>query len=269
MNDVAVGGPIDQLGLSGVAFAERWGPARLSTTVSKVAAGVSREALRATSHSTEYAEWIDELQSAIEQSGRPKNEALALLEGIVTGYARGANSVRAELVWSGPSTHRVPVRSTAQVLIDVVEAAEREVLLMTYSAKPYAPLLAALSAARSRDVAVTVIVETIQGAAGAIVGSEPAAAFLEIPDVELWHWPVDQRTEAGAKMHAKLAVADSRMMFVSSANLTQSGVAKNIEAGVLIQGGHAPVRAVEHVRELKAGGTLSRLQVGEPGTVIR
>jgi phosphatidylserine/phosphatidylglycerophosphate/cardiolipin synthase-like enzyme len=269
VNDVGVGEPIDQLGLSGVAFAERWGPARLRTTLSKVAAGISSEVLRATSHSTEYAESIDALRSAIEQSGRPRNEALALLEGIVTGYTRGASSVRAELVWSGPSTHRVPVRSTAQVLIDVIEAAEHDVLLMTYSATPYPPLLAALSAARSRDVAVTVIVETIQGAAGAIVGSEPATAFLEVPGVELWHWPAGQRTETGAKMHAKLAVADSRMLFVSSANLTQSGVAKNIEAGVLIHGGYAPARAVEHIRELRAGGTLSRLQVGEPGTVVR
>ncbi len=269
MNDVAVEGPIDQLGLSGVAFAERWGPARLRTTLEKVGAGVSPEVLRSTAHSTDYAEWIDALRSAIEQSGRPFMEALALLEGIATGYTRGASSVRAELVWSGPSTHRVPVRSTAQVLIDVVEAAEHDVLLMTYSAKPYPPLLAALTAARGRGVAVAVIVETIQGAAGAIVGSEPATAFLDVPGVELWHWPTARRAESGAKMHAKLAVADGRMLFVSSANLTQSGVAKNIEAGVLIHGGSAPRRAVEHIRELTASGVLSRLQVGEPGTVGR
>ncbi|MGH3188673.1 MAG: hypothetical protein ACRDPY_21440 [Streptosporangiaceae bacterium] len=31
----------------------------------------------------------------------------------------------------------------------------------------------------------------------------------------------------GAKMHAKLAVADRRVLLVTSANLTQSGVAKN------------------------------------------
>ena len=39
-------------------------------------------------------------------------------------------------------------------------------------------------------------------------------------------------------MHAKLAVADRRVLGVTSANLTQSGVAKNIEAGLLIRGEH-------------------------------
>nr|WP_133805761.1 DISARM system phospholipase D-like protein DrmC [Kribbella sp. VKM Ac-2527] len=252
-----------------MAFAERWGPARLRSTLARVAAGVSDEVLRSTAHNSEYAEWVAALQSAIAQCGRPLNEALALLEGVAAGYTRGASSVRADLVWSGPSTHRVPVRSTAQVLIDVVEAAEHDVLLMTYSAKPYPPLLAALIAARGRAVAVTVVVETIQGAAGAIVGAEPATAFLDVPGVELWHWPTEQRTQAGAKMHAKLAVADSRMLFISSANLTHSGVGKNIEAGVLIHGGSAPMRAVEHIRELKASGSLSRLQVGEPGAATR
>jgi phosphatidylserine/phosphatidylglycerophosphate/cardiolipin synthase-like enzyme len=43
----------------------------------------------------------------------------------------------------------------------------------------------------------------------------------------------------GAKMHAKLAVADRRVLLITSANLTRSGVTKNIEAGLLIRGGTA------------------------------
>ena len=60
-------------------------------------------------------------------------------------------------------------------------------------------------------------------------------------------------------MHAKLAIADSEMLLVSSANLTQSGIGKNIEAGLLVRGGPAPARAVEHVRQLQASGSLERL----------
>ena len=67
-----------------------------------------------------------------------------------------------------------------------------------------------------------------------------------------WHWPTAKRTETGAKMHAKLAVADHSVLFVTSANLTQSGVGKNIEAGLLIRGGAALARAVEHVDALRA-----------------
>jgi phosphatidylserine/phosphatidylglycerophosphate/cardiolipin synthase-like enzyme len=63
-------------------------------------------------------------------------------------------------------------------------------------------------------------------------------------------------------MHAKLAVADRRVLLVSSANLTQSGVGKNIEAGLLVRGGSAPLRAAEHIAELKISGVLERLRGG-------
>jgi phosphatidylserine/phosphatidylglycerophosphate/cardiolipin synthase-like enzyme len=60
-------------------------------------------------------------------------------------------------------------------------------------------------------------------------------------------------------MHAKLAVADRRVLLVTSANLTQSGVGKNIEAGLLVRGGTAPIRAAEHVDALCQSGCLTRL----------
>ena len=56
-------------------------------------------------------------------------------------------------------------------------------------------------------------------------------------------------------MHAKLAIADRRVLLVTSANLTQSGVGRNIEAGLLTRGGVAPIRAAEHVDALRSNGT--------------
>ena len=60
-------------------------------------------------------------------------------------------------------------------------------------------------------------------------------------------------------MHAKLAVADRYVLFITSANLTASGVTSNIEAGILVRGGTAPVRAAEHLDALRAAGELVRL----------
>lgn len=94
-------------------------------------------------------------------------------------------------------------------------------------------------------------------------GAEPAAAFAGLPGVRLWHWPAERRTEDYAKMHAKIAVADRRLLLVSSANLTQSGVNRNIEAGLLVRGGTAPQRAAEHIAELQGRGVLTRLQAGQ------
>lgn len=145
------------------------------------------------------------------------------------------------------------------MLTDLVAEARRDLILMTYSARPYQPLTDALGAAVARGVSAIVVVETLAGASGALAGEEPAAAFLAVPGVQVWHWPPGKRPEQSSKMHAKLAVADSEVLLVTSANLTQSGIGKNIEAGLLVRGGLAPARAAEHVRQLQASSCLERL----------
>lgn len=68
---------------------------------------------------------------------------------------------------------------------------------------------------------------------------------------------------AEGQTHAKLAVAHRRVPLVSSASLALSGVAANIEAGLLIRGGTAPQRAAEHIAELRARGVLAPAVQGE------
>lgn len=206
-----------------------------------------------------FAEAAQAVLAARAAAAIPAAEAAAYLRGLAAGHAQKTGDVRVEAVWSGPSTHPVPVRATAQVLVGLVEEARQELLLMTYSATPYPPLLSALAAAVSRGVSVTVVVETLAGAGGALNGAEPASAFAAVPEVRLWHWPRQKREGEYAKMHAKIAVADRRALLVSSANLTHSGVQRNIEAGVLIRGGTAPQRAAEHIAELQSRGLLARL----------
>lgn len=212
-----------------------------------------------------FADHARPVMRALDHDGVPAIEAAAFLRGLAAGYAGHAASVSVELVWSGPSSHAVPVRATAQALAEVVDEASNELILMTYSAKRHKDLDAALRAAVARGVDVTVVVETLQGAGSALAGAEPASAFSGIEGIQLWHWPAGRRAEPGSKMHAKLAIADRRVLLVSSANLTQSGVTKNIEAGTLIRGGTAPERAAEHLAALKASGVLDRLSISGRG----
>ena len=65
------------------------------------------------------------------------------------------------------------MRATAAVLTDLINEARHELVLMTYSAKPHQPLTDALTAAVDRGVAVSVVVETLQGAGSALSGEEP------------------------------------------------------------------------------------------------
>ncbi|MGI5243256.1 DISARM system phospholipase D-like protein DrmC [Dactylosporangium sp. CA-139066] len=238
------------------------GAVQLRALADRIAAGWPDHAALHTVGVAGFADAAKAVLRAQHDAGLTDVEAAAYLRGVAAGHAQQAAAVRVESVWSGPGTYRVPVRSTAQVLVEIAGEADHELLLMTYSAKPYPPLLDALSAAVGRGVAVTVVVETLQGAGSALAGAEPAAAFASVAGVRLWHWPGDRRAEPGAKMHAKIAVADRRVLLVSSANLTQSGIGKNIEAGLLVRGGAAPVRAAEHIAELRAQGALAPLRHG-------
>ncbi|MEV0630529.1 DISARM system phospholipase D-like protein DrmC [Nonomuraea wenchangensis] len=238
---------------------ERLGPVHLRTLADRIAEGGPPSGITNAVPLPDFADVARRILSAQLALGMPDDETAIYLHGVASGYERHRATTTVEPVWTGPATHAVPVRSTAQVLIDVAGEASHELVLMTYSATAYQPLLDALARALERGVSVTVVVETLQGAGSALNGAEPAHAFAVLPGVELWHWPVGERAEQGAKMHAKLAVADQRVLLVSSANLTQSGVSRNIEAGLLVRGGPAPRRAAEHVARLRARGVLRRL----------
>jgi phosphatidylserine/phosphatidylglycerophosphate/cardiolipin synthase-like enzyme len=241
----------DALEHAGADLLRLHGPAALRTVTDHVFAVWPREAILR--DAPDAGGLLDAL-SAVDRSA-----GLAYLMGLAAGYTQRAAEVSVETVWSGPGSHHVPVRATAAVLADLIREARQELLLMTYSARPHQPLTDALSTAVARGVTVTIVVETLQGAGSALSGDEPYQAFAGITGIELWQWPPARRTEKGAKMHAKLAVADRRVLLITSANLTQSGVAKNIEAGLLIRGGAAPQRAAEHVAALQACGQLIRL----------
>ncbi|MFI9122791.1 DISARM system phospholipase D-like protein DrmC [Streptomyces bikiniensis] len=204
-------------------------------------------------------EAIREVYASVRRERIPYPEAAAYLRGFVAGLAGQPEEAHVSTVWSGPATPGVPVRPTARVLAEVVGRAERELLAMTYSARPYEPLAVALRAAIARGVDVHVVVETKAGAAGLLGGPEPAEAFAAVPGVRLWHWDPERRDHRQARQHAKLAVADRHVLLLGSANLTESGVRRNLEAGVLVTGGTAPQRAAEHIRELQRRGVLRPL----------
>ncbi|GAA3505017.1 hypothetical protein GCM10019016_121300 [Streptomyces prasinosporus] len=203
---------------------------------------------------------VADLYDAMESDSVPFAEAAAYVRGYVAAMLHARDRVRVRTVWSGPSTPGVPVRATAQVLVDVIDGAQDELLAMTYAARPYPALSRALTAAAERGVRIHVVVETLAGAKGLLKGREPAEAFASVPGVALWHWARNPDDRPHSRQHAKLAVADRRTLFLGSANLTESAAHRNIEAGVLVNGGEAPRRAAEHIVELQRLGTLRPLR---------
>jgi phosphatidylserine/phosphatidylglycerophosphate/cardiolipin synthase-like enzyme len=242
------------------AAVEVLGPDGLERLAAGLAAGRPRDALLAETGGAEAASAVCLVLDALTATGDrvAPDPASAYLRGLAAGYEQRAASVQAEIVWTGPSAFDVPVRATAQVLTGLAGEARRELILTTYSARSHPPLRAALRGAGERGVSVWIVVETLQGAGSALAGDEPVKAFADLPGVQFWTWATACRPD-GAKMHAKLAVADERVLFVGSANLTAGGVDRNIEAGVLVRGGSTARRAAEHLRALRRDGALIRI----------
>lgn len=197
-----------------------------------------------------------EVKAAAE--GLPDAIVAAFIHGALTAHRQARDRQRVDVVLGGPRVGTA-VRSTMRVLLGMIDDARNDLLLTTYSARPYSPVITALANARIRGVGVDIVVETLDGAGSSLSGTEPAHAFRDVPGARLWHWPSGKRDDRASKLHAKIAVADRKTALVSSVNLTQSGVNRNIEAGVLINGGETATRLVEHFRQLFAAGVLQQL----------
>ncbi|MFE5401589.1 DISARM system phospholipase D-like protein DrmC [Streptomyces sp. NPDC056580] len=227
------------------------GLSRSKDLVGLLAQGRSRERILTHLATPGIGEVVARLCDAMISESVPSADAAAYIRGYVAARQQARESVGVRTVWSGPSTPAVPVRATAQVLVEVIKEARHELLAMTYAARPYAVLTRALTEAARRGVRIHVVVETLAGAGGLLSGKEPADAFAAVPGLQLWSWARGADREGRSRQHAKLAVADRRTLFVGSANLTESAARRNIEAGVLVTGGEAPRRAAEHIVELQ------------------
>lgn len=71
-----------------------------------------------------------------------------------------------------------------------------------------------------------------------------------LPMARILSWSEKDGNFAGGRVHAKVAVADERFCFVSSANLTGHAMEKNMEAGVLVRGGATPRDLHRHLEAL-------------------
>jgi phosphatidylserine/phosphatidylglycerophosphate/cardiolipin synthase-like enzyme len=60
-------------------------------------------------------------------------------------------------------------------------------------------------------------------------------------------------------MPAKAAVADSRVAFLTSANLTEAALERNMELGVLIRGGTLPASIDRLIDALLESGELQEV----------
>lgn len=166
-----------------------------------------------------------------------------------------------EVVWTGPATTDVPVRRTQAVLLEIIDGARSRLTVVSFAAYKVDEVVHSLGVAAGRGVEIRLVLETTADSGGRLT-HDAAPAFAALGDaVAVYAWPGDQRAGpdglAGA-MHAKAAIADGQVAFVTSANLTGSAMAANMELGLVVRGGEVPRQLERHVDDLIARGVLRR-----------
>jgi phosphatidylserine/phosphatidylglycerophosphate/cardiolipin synthase-like enzyme len=189
--------------------------------------------------------------------------AFALMSAAHTGeHVR--KSQRLEVVWTGPEVHTVAPRRTEQALLQVIDAAKKTLIVVSFVAYKVPAVASALAKAARRGVAVRLVLEGAEVSQGKVAFDALNALG---PDVAaqsaVYVWPLDQRPTSAAgqhgSLHAKCAVADDRCLLISSANLTDHAFNLNIELGIMVRGGDLPARVAAHWTSLMTVGTLRRV----------
>jgi cardiolipin synthase len=182
----------------------------------------------------------------------------AYVAGLLAGTARAVERARrhqsVSVVWTGPESGVSSSRLTAAAVIELINAARSEILLVSYATYTEPSISMALSAAAARGVVVTLLAERHQ--------DNPSYTALGTPFPGLnalrLHWSAGSRPP-GAALHAKIIVVDDQVALVGSANLTGRAMEANIECGILIRGGPQPRAIRDHITGLYAAGLLLRL----------
>jgi cardiolipin synthase A/B len=159
-----------------------------------------------------------------------------------------------EMVWSGPPTGLVPIRHSEQVLCEVIDAATQNLFIVSYVVYEVEAISRALTNAARRNVKIDVLLERSIEDGGKVTVNSIKKIQKTIPSANVYIWDgkkgVDIPGSYSGSVHAKCAVADNSIAFITSANLSPAAMERNMELGVLIKGGHLPDELHQHLSAL-------------------
>jgi len=170
------------------------------------------------------------------------------------------NSSSVELVWTGPSNGIVPIRHTAQILKGLIDESKKRLFLVSFVAYNIVPILDAVQRAIERGVDVSILLEQSKEHGGSLDMDSVLMIRKKLPSVRIYEW---DRTHSEAfvsgRVHAKCAAADGRLAFITSANLTEAALERNMELGVFFNGGDVPAHLQKHLESLVVSRQLKQI----------
>ena len=152
-----------------------------------------------------------------------------------------------DLVWSGPEVSGLHARDTRRVYEEVLGSAERSLWASTFvffdGQKAFDVLARRMEAVSALEVTLMLNIQRKRGDTTA--AEQLVRRFAD----RLWstEWPGSTRPRVfydprsldpdypSGVLHAKAVVADDEAVFVTSANLTEAALDRNIEVGLLVR----------------------------------
>ena len=154
-----------------------------------------------------------------------------------------------DLLWSGPHGSKLAVRKTEQALCELIHAAQKQLIIVSFVAYKAELVLNAVADAIERGVTVRFLLETPKELGGTLDQDCITPMRRAFPQAHFYIWNPETKPTSAA-VHAKCAVADQSMALITSANLTEKAMDHNMEVGVLLKHGYIPRQLAEHWERL-------------------
>lgn len=200
---------------------------------------------------------VDRLVNAWQATLVDSGELASMLLSASHAFEHVSNRQSTELVWTGPITPFVSARRTEQALLQVINAAKQTLFITSFVAYDVSIIVRALNDANARGVSISMLLESSQDHGGSISFDAIGKMKALVPSARLYAWREKAIPFTDGRVHAKVAVADGSVCFITSANLTGFAMDRNMEAGLLISGGDVPRTLDEHLRALVAMRVVS------------
>ena len=216
-------------------------------------------------------EGAEEVVGALLELERLEISGSAAAAWIRTAEEMSSRVPRPDLVWSGPEVAGLPARDTRRVYEELMGSAERSLWASTYAYFDGPRAFEVL--ARRMDVTpglrVTLLLNIQRKRGDTTAADQLVRKFAD----RFWgtDWPGSSKPDVyydprsleqngpGGVLHAKAVVADDLAVFVTSANLTEAALDRNIEVGLLLRDAALAASVSTHFQGLIDRGLLQPL----------
>ena len=207
-------------------------------------------------------EGSDDIVNALTSLHQLGFSGAACAEWIRSVEAAASRSPRPDLVWSGPEVPGVHARDTRRVYEELLGSAERSIWACSYvyfdGQKAFDVLARRMDAVPELRVILLLNIERKRG--DTTIVNDLVRRFAD----RFWgnDWPGKARPQVfydprslepgtpGGVLHAKAIVTDDESVFITSANLTEAALDRNIEVGMLVRDRALAISMTSHFRVL-------------------